>query len=434
MRRAAATGLVLLAAATALAAAGVDMRGALARVPGIEFFGPDAEDPDSYRVDVVFDTARGIIPGQLVKVAGVRVGTVRDVKLTSGYRARFELQVDRRFSPFRSDATCSIQPEGLTAENFVQCDPGTPRGRPLQARDGHPPTVPVTRTSIPVNLNGLFDIWSLPTRERFRILVNELGLGMAARGDDVNAILRRSNPSLGLARRALGILDTQRENLAGIVDATDRVVAELARRRGRAQSFVEHAEHLTTRGARHRRSLAESIRRLPPLLRAAQPALQRADAFAVSGTPLLVDLRSAAPGLERTLAGFEPFSENSIPALRGLRPTLRSGRSVVRAARPVVAGLRRFTPDARPTAALVSELFTSLRDRGFVEGSLGLFYYLASATSRFDSISHVLPAHLILSDCATYARTPVAGCSARHGDERAGDARTPEMVLDYLLK
>src|SRR5205085_308213 len=115
--------------------------------------GARARGDSAYRVDVIFDSSKGIIPGQLVKIAGARVGKVKDVSLTGDYKARIQLEVERRFAPFRTDAACSIQPEGLLAENFVQCDPGTPAGRPLRAQDGKAPTVPVERTTVPVNLN-----------------------------------------------------------------------------------------------------------------------------------------------------------------------------------------------------------------------------------------------------------------------------------------
>src|SRR5205807_8100583 len=81
--------------------------------------------PSSYRVDAIFDDARGLIPGQLVKVAGARVGTIEGVSLTPDFKARVEMRVDGRFAPFRSDASCTIRPEGLLAENYVNCDPGT---------------------------------------------------------------------------------------------------------------------------------------------------------------------------------------------------------------------------------------------------------------------------------------------------------------------
>src|ERR1700712_6012850 len=86
---------------------------------------PRSQSASTYRVDAIFDTAKGIIPGQVAKIAGARVGAIEDVQLTKDYKARIIMSIPRRFT-FHSDASCTIQPEGLISENFVQCDPGTP--------------------------------------------------------------------------------------------------------------------------------------------------------------------------------------------------------------------------------------------------------------------------------------------------------------------
>ena len=104
----------------------------------------------TYRVDVVYDDSRGLVPGQLVQVAGARVGSIKDVVLTRDFKARVQLEVDQDFAPFREDARCTIKPQGLIAENYVECDPGTPDAPPLKGAGDAAPTVPVERTTQPV--------------------------------------------------------------------------------------------------------------------------------------------------------------------------------------------------------------------------------------------------------------------------------------------
>ncbi len=366
-------------------------------------------------MDAIFDTSKGVIPGQLVKIAGARVGKVKDVSLTGDYKARIEMEVGRRFAPFRSDASCSIQPEGLLAENFVQCDPGSPRGRPLRAADGKAPTVPVARTSVPVNLNDLFDIWNVPTRQRLTVLVNELGIGFAGRGEDLNEVLRRANPSLALARRAITTLSRQRSQLQQIITSTDQVVGELAARRGRVSDFLDQASRVTSQTAAHSGALGEGIHRLPALLRATRPALQRLDEFSAAGTPLLRQLRVAAPDVNRLVAGIKPFAEAGLPAIRGLAPAFSTALRAVRRSGPLMREIRGFTTEALPLGPLVSSTFVNLRDRGFIENGLKFVYYAAAASARYDKVSHILPAHTIFNQCAVYSATRSAGCDASMG-------------------
>ena len=115
MRRILATVLVLAVAAVAVAAGG-------------------SGEARTYRVDAVFDNASSLIPGNVVKIAGAPVGEVKDIRLTRDRKARVEMEIEEGYAPFRSDAQCVIAPESLfIGEKFLQCKPGTPKGRPLAA-------------------------------------------------------------------------------------------------------------------------------------------------------------------------------------------------------------------------------------------------------------------------------------------------------------
>ncbi|HEV3228679.1 MAG TPA: MlaD family protein [Solirubrobacteraceae bacterium] len=380
--------------------------------------------PSTYRVDVIFDDARGLIPGQLVKVAGARVGTIDGISLTPDFKARIEMKVDGRFAPFRSNASCTIRPEGLIAENYVACDPGTPAGQPLLPSGTHPATVPVSQTTEPVTLTDLFNIWNVPTRDRLTVLINELGIGNAARGADVNAILRRANPALALARRAIAILRHQRAQLAATVDSSDRLLAAVARRSGRVQDFVVHAAHVTGQVAAHRGELSSAIARLPTLLGVARPALRKLDVVARTGTPLLTELRASVPAVNRLSVDLVPFARAVRPALSSVGQTLTLGTRTARESRAGLHALRVYSEQSLPGAQLTGSLFVNLRDRGFFENLLHFFYNSAAAGARFDSISHILPSRVSF-DCSAYAQTPVAGCSARYTTTRTARARRP---------
>ena len=181
-----------------------------------------------------------------MKVAGAKAGTIENVVVTPDFKARVEATIDSRFMPFHRDATCTIRPEGLIAENYVDCDPGTPASPPLPSLGGQPPTVPVANTTEPVSLLDLFNIFNLPTRQRFTAIVDELGIGTSGRGQDFNEILRRANPALALARQVISILNRQRAQLGAIIDATGTIAAEGAGHTAAVQSFLDRAAALST--------------------------------------------------------------------------------------------------------------------------------------------------------------------------------------------
>lgn len=376
-----------------------------------------------YRVDVVFDTAKGIVPGQLVKVAGARVGQVQEVTLTPRHQALLGLTVDRRFAPFHANATCEIKPEGLLSENFVECDPGT-SATPVLRASGGTPTLPVTRTTVPVNLNDLFNIWNVPTRERLRLLVDELGITTAGRGADLNALLRRTNPALGSARRVLAILTAQDTQLGRAIDATDTATGDLARRPQALAGLIAHAAGVTRRTARASVPLGRAVSRLPGLLQAARPALTRLDATATSARPVLADVRRSAPQITRALRALPALSRATVPTARAVAAPLRSARRSLRALRPVVGGLAPFAQALKPLSGDLDRLTANLRDRGAIENVLALFYRVAVTTARFDKVSHMIAGYYTYGLCSVYAMGPVAGCSAHIGPVVGGGGAT----------
>ncbi|MEJ7893469.1 MAG: MlaD family protein [Solirubrobacteraceae bacterium] len=413
----------------------------LALVTAAAVVGAPAQSAGSYRVDAIFDTAKGIIPGQVVKVAGARVGSIEDVVLTEDYKARVVMSVPRQFT-FRDDASCNIQPEGLISENFVQCDPGSPDAEELRGGVGGSefPTVPVERTAVPVSITDLFKIFQADVRQRFTVAMMAVGGGLAARGEDLNSIILRSNPTLGAVRRLTSDLAAQKTQISAAVRDTDTLVAELTERKDKVTEFIEQAERVSAQAADKRGPLAETIARLPPLLDRTDIALSDLVRFTREGRPLLAELRAASPGLEEALVALGPFARAALPSLQALGETAVIGRETVGDAAPIVSLLRRFTEVAGPAGATLADLLVDLRDAGGVEYISRFLYYSAAATSRYDSTSHILPAHAVnAGECGKLATEPVPECNAffrdaeptptkrRRGDreDRPGRAEAP---------
>lgn len=402
----------------------------------------------SYRVDAIFDSAKGIVPGQQVKIAGARVGTIVGVRLAPGPRARIELSVENRFGPFHADAACRILPEGFISENYVECDPGSRAAPALAVRGAQAPTVPLTHTTVPVSLQDVINIFSLPVSERAAVMIDELGIGTAARGSDIAAILRRANPALTQSRRVLGILDAQDQQLAGAVAQTDEIVTALAGRRAAVRGFVDHAAAVTSTTAAHRGALAAGVHGLPAMLSAIRDRLAPLDRVAVEGTPLLESLRLAAPGLTRLTQTLPAFTAPGLVALRALGRVSARGIASVRAAEPVLSELARLATQARPIVAMLDGLLIGSRDSGAVEGALQLVYSLATDSASYDSVSHVVTALIVpYAQCLVSAAVP--GCSHAYsapgygsppvngtGASRlsAASAKTLRSMLDYLVK
>ncbi|MGE4426108.1 MAG: MlaD family protein [Solirubrobacteraceae bacterium] len=365
---------------------------------------------DHYRMAVVFDTGRGMVPGQLVKIAGARVGTIEKVRLTGDRKARMEVRIESRFGPFHDDASCKILPEGFISESFVQCDPGSPGKAELRERDGLP-TVPVARTEVSVQLQQVVDTFSLPVSERIRVILTELGVSASGRHSaDINAMLRRANPALEQTRRLLSVLNGQRRQIRAAVRDTDAVLGELAEHDRDLRRFVASAGDVVRTTEAHRPGIKQSLEELSPLLVQARQSLTSLDAVGDRLTPTVAALQKSAPGLGRLNTVLRGLSKDGIPAVRALESAGRVVRKAIVPTRPVVRQLAKFTDDARTPVKLANDLLVSLRDTGGVEQLSNFLYTLSTVSGPYDKTSHMVPIGLGLP-LQCFVNRDLPGCS-----------------------
>jgi virulence factor Mce-like protein len=398
-------------------------------LPVLALVGLGASDGggSGYRVRAIFDSVAAAVPGEDVKIAGARVGSIDSMDVTPQKKAAVVLEIeDERFAPFRSDASCTIRPQSLIGEKFVECKPGTQAGSPLrkiESGEGEGDyLLPLARTSSPVDLDLINNTLRLPFRERLAILLNEFGTGLAGRGEDLNEVIHRANPALRNTDRVLRILARQNDVLGRLARDSDTVLGPLARERVKVADWVVQANHTAQATAERRADIRGSLARLPSFLRELRPLMADLEGFADQGTPVVHDLGVAAPDLGRLTKALGPFSEASIPAVRSLGRALVRGRPALIRARPLIQDLGRFANDARPVSTNLADLTASLKKTGGLERILDYLFFQTIAVNGFDSIGHYLRAGLVVNLCTTYATSPASGCNSRFTTPTASSA------------
>src|SRR3954449_9573307 len=112
MRRALAV-ILALVSATALAVAGT---------------GASDGSSGDYQVRAIFENSFSLVPGEDVKIAGVKVGKIKSLDVTPDQKAAVVFTITRPgFDDFREDAECTIRPQSLIGEKFIECTPTQPR-------------------------------------------------------------------------------------------------------------------------------------------------------------------------------------------------------------------------------------------------------------------------------------------------------------------
>jgi phospholipid/cholesterol/gamma-HCH transport system substrate-binding protein len=77
-----------------------------------------------YQVLVNFDNISGLKKGAAVEVAGVEVGRVESIRLSSGDRANVTLRLETGLK-LHDDAIASIRTKGIIGDKFVKLSPGS---------------------------------------------------------------------------------------------------------------------------------------------------------------------------------------------------------------------------------------------------------------------------------------------------------------------
>jgi virulence factor Mce-like protein len=382
--------------------------------------------------------------GENVRVSGVNVGKIAKLDVTDDNRAAVVLEItEPAFQDFRADAKCTIRPQSLIGEKYVECSPTQPRPAGREGAAGVAPDprgragrgrVPAAgrATSKPVDLDLINNITRLPERQRLAIILNEFGAGVAGRGAELNETIRRANPALGATNEVLGILAEQEPG-------PRRPRAQLRRgpRTAGPRPQPRHELHrergtVARATAERRADLERNFARLPRFLSELRPTMRRLGSFSDEFQPVLEDLQGAAPDVNRLFRELGPFSQAGIPAIESLGQALEVGRPALVRSKPIVDDLRRLTDEARPLASNLSDLLVSLRDRGAIERFLDFLYYQGTAVNGFDQFGHYLRAGLIVNTCSQYTNEPQPGCSARFGsgENRVNEARAARATMN----
>jgi len=392
-------------------------------------------------------------------MGGVGAGKVKDFDLTGTEPEKVAVTVEVSgdgFDALRAGegpsgdggATCGVRQQSLIGEYFVDCQPGT-RGPALADRG----RVPVKHTFSTVPLDLLNNVQRRPYRERFRLILSELGVGLAGRPDDLNEVIRRAHPGLRETTETLAIIARQRNEIRSFVRDADTVSAAVEPHKRDLSRWAKEASEVAAVQASRKDSIAAQWRKLPVFLSELQPTARQLEATASEQIPLLRKLRTAGPQLRAFLAELGPFSEDSRRSVRALGNASVEGRKAIVESSEEIAQLRALAKDLPRFAKPLRQFLQTLDDRersiendpaagtvappapdktaykkgqGFTgfEVIWNYLYFQTLAINQFDDVSHLLRIILIQNACAPYSVKPTVAqqkqCGPNIGNYQPG--------------
>ena len=311
MLRSAVVGRVLTIAAVSAAIAVVAL--VLLR-PG----GPD------YVVRARFADASQLVRGNLVQVAGVKVGSISKIRLTDDGQAEVAMKIDdAEYAPLRRGTRAIIRQASLSgvANRYVdlQLPPGT------QTQTIRPSgVIGQGETTTAVDLDQLFNTFDPSTRKALSGFIRGENEVYAGRGAEAGAGWAYLNPALAASDRLFKEVNVDTPMLQRFIGATSSLVTDVAQRRTQLSGLVDHLSTTTSALGRQSDALSDGIGRLPDFMRRANTTFVNLRATLDDAAPLVEESKPVAKKLRPFFAELRPLARDARPTLRDLSRTIKA--------------------------------------------------------------------------------------------------------------
>ena len=313
--------------------------------------------------EIEFDNGFGLVEGGDLKIGGVRAGRTTGFELTERepYRVIVTAEVtEPGFETLRSDTECEVRTQSLIGEYFVDCDLGSKEAGRLEEGG----RIPVAQTSSTVPPDLLNTVMRRPYRERFRLIISELGAGLAGRPEELNEVIRRAHPALRETTETLAVLREQNEMIRDFIADADEVSAAVEPVKEDVARWAEEAADTAGIQASRSERLARYWNRLPRFLGELEPTMAELGRTADRQIPTLRKLGAAAPELERFLVEAQPFARASRESIDDLGEAATVGQEAMREAKEEIAELADLSTEAPRLAKPLRQFLETIDDRG----------------------------------------------------------------------
>ncbi|HEV7918851.1 MAG TPA: MlaD family protein [Solirubrobacterales bacterium] len=386
---------------------------------------------DGYKIRALFKNSSQVAIGADVRVAGANVGIVKRIFVGRDNKASIVLGItDPAFQRFYSDAKCRVKLQSLIGERSIDCEPGTPT-KPELPQD---PTDPTRRllsddaTASPVDVDQILNAMREPERERFRIIMGELGVTLAGRGQDLNEVIKNFSPTFKEIDDILKILARQNKNLERLAVDGDQVLQEFAANKEHISGLFKNAD-LVQRGVNVRRQeLAETLARLPKFLDELEPTATELKRLSTEAAPIAKAARESGKDLSTFVSNTADFATEANKGFKKLAESTDVFREQIPVLLPLATDLNAFASN-RKSVTNISKLLNSFQKQGGYANLASLTFGIVGASNGFDAFGHFLRSGIVVNGaCLRYSNTYGTDCSASFAQNRTEPNQEPGTV------
>jgi phospholipid/cholesterol/gamma-HCH transport system substrate-binding protein len=310
------------------------------------------EKPKQIKIEL--SNAQAVQPGQgqTVRVAGVEVGRIADVKLENGI-AVVTLDIKSDYENLiRSDATALLRPKTALKDMFLEVSPGTGKPVPEGGR------IQVANSLPDIDPDEVYAALDADTRPYLKLLVAGAGKGLRGRGDDLREVFRRFEPIHRDLARVTRASAKRRVALKELIHDYGLLMTELGKRPQDLRRLVTASRSVFDALANEDDAISASVAQLPASLRASERALTQVQQFAPVLRSSLESLREPIRKLPATNEAVIPFLEQTEPVIRNqIRPFVRAAQPWTDDLRLAARGTSRAMPDLRRSFGELNRFF-----------------------------------------------------------------------------
>jgi virulence factor Mce-like protein len=300
----------------------------------------------TYNLSVQVPNAETLVPGNEVRIGGVRVGQVAAIRPvadpeTGETHAVADLKLDPEVEPLPVDSTVVVRARSALGLKYLELnrgdsDEGFEAGAVVPLAAARPE---------PVDIDDVLDTFDAPTRRAMQANLVEFGNALAGRGIALNTALGELPGALAALEPVMRNLASPRTDLAGFVSGASAAAAEVAPVAEQQARMFASLDTTFTALAGVASYVQETIVETPPTFATATETMPVIRPFLANSAGLFADLR---PGVRQLAAAAPPLAD----ALEAGAPALRQAPRLNRQLAPTARALQRFNDNATARGGL----------------------------------------------------------------------------------
>ncbi len=286
----------------------------------------------TYTVTAQFENASQLVTGNNVSVAGVPVGSVKQISLSDSGQALVKLEIsDSAYAPLPAGTHATIRSQSLSgiANRYVDLSLPTTNTSQRISTGGE---IAEADTTSEVDLDQLFNTLDRPTVSHLQQVIRGFARAYQGVGAKANRGFHYLNPFLSTSRRVFAELNSDQANLSGLVVDAASLTSTLDQKSPEISSLVQNLNGMLGTIGSEQSSLSSAVSQLPDFMR---------------------QFNTTAVNLRAALDDVQPLVDATRPVARKLQPFARRLRGFARDAVPTVQGLNGVINSRGPNNDLI---------------------------------------------------------------------------------